>query len=100
MIYDPALLRGTKADFPWRIKPAIKCGLDIAPNSKLSPRLGESTPSRVFNLLMSHGAGRRRGWRTFLLAVLGWMCIRSQSKSVCAESNRTVVCTVRHATGE
>jgi len=41
-------LRGTKADNLWRIKPAIKSGLDIAPNPKLSPRFGESTRSRLF----------------------------------------------------
>ena len=41
-------LRGTKADIPWRIKPAIKSGLDIAPNPKLSPRFDESTRSRLF----------------------------------------------------
>jgi hypothetical protein len=52
-------LRGTKADFPWSIKPAIKSGLDIAPKPKLSPRFGESTRSRLFHLSMSSGAGRK-----------------------------------------
>jgi hypothetical protein len=28
-------LRGTKADTPWSSKPAIKSGLDIAPNPKI-----------------------------------------------------------------
>jgi hypothetical protein len=69
-------LRGTKADLPWSMKPAIKSGLDIAPNPKLSPRFGESTRSRVFHLSMSSGAGRRRrGWRTFLLAVPVWILL-------------------------
>jgi hypothetical protein len=52
-------LRGTKADFPWSIKPAIRSGLDIAPNPKFSPRFGESTRSRLVYLSMSSGAGRK-----------------------------------------
>jgi hypothetical protein len=51
-------LRGTKADLPWSIQPALKSGLDIAPNPKLSPRFGKSTRSRLFQLSMSSGAGR------------------------------------------
>jgi hypothetical protein len=39
---DPARLRGAKADNHWSIKPAIKSGMDLAPNPKLSPRFGES----------------------------------------------------------
>jgi hypothetical protein len=52
-------LRGTKVGSPWSIKPALKSGLDIAPNPKLSPRFGERTRSRVFRLSMSSGAGKK-----------------------------------------
>src|SRR5262245_17938081 len=43
-------LRWTKAESPWSIKQAIKSGLDIAPNPKLSHRFGESARSRLFEL--------------------------------------------------
>jgi len=58
-VYDRLSLRGTKAVKPWSGKPAKESGLDIAPNPKLSPRLGESTRSRLFYLSMSSSAGRK-----------------------------------------
>lgn len=57
-VYDQLSLRGMKAGNLWCGKPAKQFGLDIAPNPKLSPRLGESTQGRLFHLSMSSGAGR------------------------------------------
>ena len=37
-IYDRLYLRRTKAVNVWSNKPALKSGLDIAPNPELSPR--------------------------------------------------------------
>jgi len=98
MIYDPALLRGTRADFPWRIKPAIKSGLDIAPNSNLSPRLGESTPSRVFNLLMSPRRRKETRMENILARCAG-LDVHKESVEVCVrriESNGRVHSETRH----
>jgi hypothetical protein len=47
-IYDRLNLRRTKVSNVWSRKPAFKSGLDIAPNPKLSPRIRESTRSRLF----------------------------------------------------
>jgi hypothetical protein len=70
-------LRGTKADLPWSIKPALKSGLDIAPSPKLSPRLaarsagitnhtsGEVKPQAIqkYDLnLRANGADRFAKW--------------------------------------
>ena len=46
-VYDRLDLRRTKAVNVWSNKPALKSGLDIAPNPKLSPRISESTRSRL-----------------------------------------------------
>ena len=66
-------LRGTKADNLWRIKPAIKSGLDIAPNPKLSPRFGENAKQIVlaFDVLRRREKGDEDGKHFCSLCRLG-----------------------------
>ena len=92
-------LRGTKAGTPWSIKPAIKSGLDIAPNPKLSPRFGESTRSRVFYLSMSSGAGREETRMEHILARCAGLDVHKESVEACVrriEPNGRVHSETRH----
>src|SRR5438128_746909 len=76
-------LRRTKADSPWSIEPALKFGLDIAPNPKLSPRFGESTRSRLFYLSMSSGAGRKETRMENIFACCAGLDVHKESVEAC-----------------
>jgi Transposase len=92
-------LRGTKADLPWSIKPALKSGLDIAPNPKLSPRFGKSTRSRLFQLSMSSGAGRKETRMETILARCAGLDVHKESVEACVrriEPNGRVHRETRH----
>jgi hypothetical protein len=92
-------LRGTKADLPWSIKPALKSGLDIAPIPKLSPRFGQSTRSRLFQLSMSSGAGRKETRMETILARCAGLAVHKESVEACVrriEPNGRVHSETRH----
>src|SRR5215475_3594564 len=92
-------LGGTKADLPWSIKPALKSGLDIAPNPKLSHRFGESTRSRLFHLSMSSGAGRKETRMENILARCAGLDVHKESVEACVrriEANGRVHSETRH----
>ena len=90
-------LRRTKADSPWSTKPALKSGLDIAPNPKLSRRFGESTRSRLFHLSMS--SGRKETKMESILARCAGLDVHKESVEACVrriEPNGRVHSETRH----
>ena len=92
-------LRGTKADFPWSMKPAIESGLNIAPGPKLSPGFGESTRSRVFHLSMPSGAGRKDTRMENIFARCAGLDVHKESVEACVrriEPNGPVHTETRH----
>src|SRR5438046_10085634 len=72
-----------KADISWSGKPATESGLDIAPNPKWSPRLGESTQGRLVYLSMSSGAGRKEPIMENVFACCAGLDIHQKSVEAC-----------------
>ncbi len=76
-------LRGVKAVKEWSREPAKESGLDIAPNPELSPRLGESTRSRLFPLSMSSDAGIKEPIMENVFACCAGLDVHKESVEAC-----------------
>src|SRR4030095_10366337 len=88
-----------KAEYPWSIKPAVKSGLDIAPNPKLSHRFGESTRSRLFSPFDVFRAGRKKTRMENILARCAGLDVHKESVEACVrriEPNGRVHRETRH----
>jgi transposase len=72
-----------KAGNLWSGKPAKQSGLDIVPNLKSSPRIGESTQGRLFHLSMSSGAGRRGTTMEDIFCCCAGLDVHKESVEAC-----------------
>jgi transposase len=82
-VYDRLRLRGMKADNPWSGKPVNESGLDLAPNSNLLLRFGESTQGRLFHPSRSSGAGRKESSMENVYACCAGLDIHKESVEAC-----------------